>query len=120
VLAREHLDCRRRDRVVRFRVSRALWPRFAAHVAAVDQDFPRRLHIARAGADKNRADAFRGIPPRPGLGRDAYPPAVAREGGQGASVWYVKSSQNRSAGAALKNRLEQWCGGQRFRLVVRR
>jgi hypothetical protein len=106
--------------VVRFRVSRARWPRFAAHVAAVDQDFPRRLHIARAGADENRAASLRGIPIRKGMARDEYPPAVAREGGQGASVWYVKSGQDRSAAAALANRLGPWCGGQRFRLVVRR
>jgi Deoxyribonuclease NucA/NucB len=51
---------------------------------------------------------------------DEYPPAVAREGGEGASVWYVESGENRSAGAAMGARLEPWCNGRSFRLVVRR
>lgn len=33
--------------------------------------------------------------------RDEYPPAVALEGGDGASVRYIDPSDNRSAGACL-------------------
>ena len=42
--------------------------------------------------------ALQGIPTRSGFDRDEYPPAVAREGGKGAHVRYVRSSENRSAG----------------------
>lgn len=111
--------CRRRARVVRVRLSRARWPHIAAHVAAVDQDYPRRLHIDRGGADANRVESLRGIPTRLGMDRDEYPPAMAREGGAGADVRYAPSSENRSAGASMGARLERFCEGQRFRLVVR-
>jgi hypothetical protein len=112
-------DCRRSRRPVRVRLSRARWPHIADHVAGVRRRYPLVLHIDRAGADENREESLRGIPTRPGYDRDEYPPAVAREGGEGADVRLVRSSENRSAGAAMGNRLRPFCDGQRFRLVVR-
>ena len=47
---------------------------------------------------------------RPGMDRDEYPPAVSAEGGAGADVRLVRSSENRSAGAVIR----PFCDGQRF------
>jgi hypothetical protein len=78
------------------------------------------LHIDRAGAEANREESLRGVPTRPGFDRDEYPPTVAREGGGGADIRYVRSSENRSAGAYMGGRLRGWCDGQRFVILVRR
>jgi hypothetical protein len=45
-------------------------------------------------------------------------PAMAREGGKGAHVRYVRSSENRSAGSFMGNKLEDYCSRQRFRLLA--
>lgn len=50
---------------------------------------------------------------------DEYPPAVSREGGAGADVRLVRSSENRSAGAAMGGRLRPFCDGQAFVMRVR-
>ncbi len=94
------------------------WPNIADHIADVRRRYPLVLHIDRAGADENREDSLRGIPTKPGFDRDEYPPAVAREGGEGADVRYVRSSENRSAGSYMGNRLEPYCSGQPFRMLV--
>lgn len=102
------------------RISRARWPHIAAHLEAVRRqgEHPQPWHLDRAGANQNREESLRGIPTRPGHDREEAPPAVAREGGAGASVRYVRSSENRSAGAYMGNKLSAWCDGQAFRLIV--
>ena len=112
--------CRRADRVVKVRLSARRWPAIADHVADVDQRFPRVLHLDRAGADANREASLRDVPTRPGFDRDEYPPAASREGGAGADVRYVVSSENRSAGSYMVAGLSAgapvsgsgwwWCG----------
>lgn len=83
------------------------------------QGQPKRLHIARNEADDNRDASLKGIPTKPGFDRDEYPPAMSDEGGAGASVRYVGSSENRSAGAVMGNQLSDFCNGQRFRFERR-
>ena len=75
---------------------------------------PRTLRIARQEADANRKASLKGIPTRPGFDRDEYPPAMSDQGGEGASVRYVKLSENRSAGRLMGKRLKPFCDGQRF------
>lgn len=77
------------------------------------------LHIERDGADARRRAALRGIPTKAGFDRDEYPPAIAREGGAGASVRYIPASVNRSAGAVMGDQLEAYCDGQSFRFERR-
>ena len=72
---------------------------------AVDRGLPARLTIDRAEARGNRRLSLRGISTRAGFDRDEYPPATSDEGGQGASVRYVRSSENRSAGSRLGREL---------------
>jgi hypothetical protein len=75
---------------------------------------PRILHIRRFEAAANRRQSLRGIPTRRGFDRDEYPPAMSDEGGQGASVRYIASAENRSAGSVMKSQLARYCDEQRF------
>ena len=118
--AEHSAGCQRRARPVRVRLSRRRWPHIVAHLVAVRGRYPRVWHIDRAGASENRAESLRGWPTRPGFDRDEVPAAVAREGGRGASVAYVRSGENRSAGASMGGQLRKWCDGQSFRLIVGR
>ncbi len=87
---------------------------------AVDRGLPERLTIDREGASANRRLSLRGIPTRTGYDRDEYPPASSDEGGAGASVRYVGSSENRSAGARLGRELRGLPEGACFRFEARR
>ncbi|WP_422773325.1 putative T7SS-secreted protein [Plantactinospora sp. WMMC1484] len=82
---------------------------------------PSILTIDRAGADANRADSLRGVEPRgrDGLDRDEYPPAMFAEGGEGASVKYIDSSDNTGAGASMGNRLRGLPDGAMIKITVR-
>jgi hypothetical protein len=84
---------------------------------AGQRGWPRRLVVNRRGADARRERVLRDIPTREGFDRDEYPPAVGRGRGPGlergrnprswkADVRYVPSSENRSHGATLGDRLE--------------
>jgi hypothetical protein len=75
---------------------------------------PRVLHIFREEGPANRRESLRGIPTKKGYDRDEYPPAMADEGGEGASVRYVLSSENRSAGSVMMFQLRPYCDKQRF------
>jgi hypothetical protein len=115
----ERRACRRLRGVLVVPISRARYPYTADHVVdAIATGEPRILHIHRAGANANRDASLRGIPTRAGYDRDEYPPAVSREGGSGADVRYVPSSDNRGAGTVMGERLSPYCDGQRFRLRV--
>jgi hypothetical protein len=86
-----------------------------AHEArAVHAGEARVLHLGRALADVHRSESLRGIPTRPGMDRDEYPPAFSWEGGIGADVAYVPASVNRSGGAMMANELRPFCDGQAF------
>jgi Deoxyribonuclease NucA/NucB len=75
---------------------------------------PRVLHIRRGEARANRRASLRGIPTRRGYDRDEYPPAMSDEGGKGAHVRYIRSSENRSAGRLMGVQLRPFCNGQSF------
>jgi hypothetical protein len=122
---------RETDRGSAHRVQRAQVPERAAPLpGALRRGWPRRLVVNRRGADARRERALRDIPTREGFDRDEYPPAVGRGRGPGltrgrnprgwkADVRYVPSSENRSHGATLGDRLEPFCNGTRFRYVFR-
>lgn len=112
-------DCRLQIRpAVTVEVSRARWPHVADHVGDVRRHYRRVLHIDRAGADANRDASLEGFPTRAGFDRDEYPPAVSREGGEGANVRYVPSSENRSQGSVMGHRLSPYCNGSHFRVIA--
>jgi hypothetical protein len=97
---------------------------------ALRKEWPRRLIVNRSGADARRDRLLEDIPTKDAYDRDEYPPAVGRGKGKGlergrnprgwqAHMRYVPSSENRSHGAALGNKLEDFCNGTRFRYVFR-
>ncbi|NKE61191.1 hypothetical protein FXN61_32225 [Lentzea sp. PSKA42] len=63
------------------------------------------LTVQREGVDERRDAATSVVPPRSDYDRDEYPPAVAKEGGEGSSVRYIDPSDNRGAGASQGNQL---------------
>ena len=79
----------------------------------------RVLTLERNHADRRRRAALKRFPTKPGYDRDEYPPAVSEEGGLGSDVRYVRSGENRAAGASMGNQLEDYCDGQRFRIALR-
>jgi hypothetical protein len=83
-------------------LSRTLHGEAAEHAAdAMKAGKPNTLTIDRSGAAANRRDSLRGTETRSGLDRDEFPPAMFREGGQGASVRHIDPSANRAAGSCI-------------------
>jgi uncharacterized membrane protein len=124
-------ECVRPSGLQRIVFSEQKFPNVRRHFrGALRRGWPRRLVVNRRGADARRERALRDIPIREGFDRDEYPPAVRRGRGPGlergrnprgwkADVRYVPSSENRSHGATLGDRLEPFCNGTRFRYVFR-
>jgi Deoxyribonuclease NucA/NucB len=122
-------ECVRPSRVQRIAFSARKYPNVRRHFrGALRRGWPRRLVVNRRGADARRERALRDIPTREGFDRDEYPPAVGRgpglERGRNPRGWkadvrYVPSSENRSHGATLGDRLERFCNGTRFGYVFR-
>jgi len=75
---------------------------------------PRVLHIRREKVWVNRRKALKNIPKKKGYDRNAYPPARTDEGGEGASVRYIRRRENRSAAALMGRQLAPYCAGQSF------
>jgi RHS repeat-associated protein len=94
------------------------YPASAGHVAdAQAAGHPDVLTVDRSGASDRRADATAGHATQPGTDRDEYPPAVTREGGTGASVQNIPSSDNRGSGASLGNQISDVPNGGQIRVV---
>lgn len=68
---------------------------------------PSEVTFDPAGAEANRRSALQDLPSRGAdrLDRDEYPPAMMREGGAGASVQYIDSSDNRGSGASMRHQI---------------
>jgi len=99
--------------------SRLRFPETAPAYKAADGHRPARLlTVDRGGATSRRKAALAGTPTKPGFDRDEYPFAITRQGGAGATITYVTSSENRSAGAYLRNELKDIEDGERFLFVV--
>lgn len=100
-------------------ISRSVTPHTAQHmIDAQAMGKPSVLTPDRSGASARRGAALRGIPTKPGLDRDEYPPAVFAEGGAGASVRHVPLSDNRSAGATMRNQLRGATEGCKITMTV--
>jgi RHS repeat-associated protein len=83
-------------------VSQSRYPQTAAHIKdAQKQGKPTTLTIDRAGAAARRGESMKGTNRVPGMDRDEYPPAMFKEGGNGASVKHVAPGDNRGAGACI-------------------
>lgn len=100
-------------------ISSSASPQAAQHILdAQASGYPSTLTLDRPGRNARRAASLRGIPTRPGMDRDEYPPAVFAEGGAGASVRHVPSSDNRSAGGQMSAQLAGVPDGCRITMMV--
>ncbi|SDT44664.1 Deoxyribonuclease NucA/NucB [Paenibacillaceae bacterium GAS479] len=95
------------------------YPDTAAHIKkAIAAGESTTCTIDRDDAEDNRRESLQGIPTRKKYDRDEWPMAMCREGGAGAHVAYVKSSDNRGAGSWVGNQLEEYPDGTKVRFVV--
>lgn len=95
------------------------YPESAEHIkAAVKEGHPAMLTLNRSVADENRRQSLAGIPERSYADRDEYPPASFSEGGQGAHVAYIDSSDNRGSGSSFRWQLSGRPDGTRVRFRV--
>jgi hypothetical protein len=112
--------CRRPTRPVKIVYSRREYPNITRHIEdSIAKGYPRVLRINRIGTSERRDKLLAGIPTRPGMDRDEYPPAVGRRSPTHASVAYVPSAENRSAGSVLGSRLGRYCDRVRFTFTIR-
>ncbi|HEO9144788.1 TPA: contact-dependent inhibition toxin CdiA [Enterobacter asburiae] len=83
-------------------INKSKYPESAKHIEdAQAAGQPAVLTIDRGGAAQRRRESLKDTPPVKGMDRDEYPPAMFKEGGTGASVRPITSSDNRGAGACI-------------------
>lgn len=100
-------------------ISRSTAPQAAQHIVdAQAKGYPSVLTLDKEGTEARRYQALKGIPTVDGMDRDEYPPAVFLEGGAGASVRHIPLSDNRSAGAQMRNQLRGASEGCKITIAV--
>lgn len=127
--------CRTSSRVVSIRVSVSKYPANWKHivdarngrntggdgVTVVDNGlrWPTILTKNDVGEDARRTagEKMSGLPAKPGLARDEYPPAEGRST-NAADFRYVDRRANSRQGASMGGQLRPYCNGQRYKLVA--
>lgn len=95
------------------------YPLTGDHVRdAIAAGHSRICTIDREGAAQNRKESLAGIPTKSGYDRDEWPMAMCKEGGYGASVRHVPSSDNRGAGAWVGNQLSKYPNGKKIKFIM--
>jgi hypothetical protein len=128
-------SCTRTRGIVTLNFSAREYPAIKRHSQrAVSRGWPRTMVLNRRGTDERRDRLMRGRATKSGYDRDEYPAAVLRGRANGdlrglvrgveprgwwASVTYVRSSENRSHGASMGNKLRRFCDGTRVRYRFR-
>lgn len=111
-------DCVIVHKPVAINLDPSRYPLTAKHAEdAIKAGEAKVLHLDREGADDNRDHSLAGIATAPGKDRDEYPPAATSEGGTGADVRLIASSDNRGAGSSMGAQLGDYCSGQAFVLT---
>jgi len=94
------------------------YPASAGHIAdAQAAGHPDVLTVQRPGSDARGRAATAGRPTQPGTDRDEYPPKSTQEGGAGASVRDIPSSDNRGGGASFGNQIRDVPNGGQIRVI---
>jgi hypothetical protein len=101
-------------------IDRAKYPETAQHIEdAIAAGHPDILTISRSDAKQNRKNSLKGHSTVSGKDRDEYPPAMFKEGGTGASVRQIDSSDNRGAGSSIGYQTKPYPDGTKVRIVVK-
>lgn len=107
--------CRSPKKPVTVTISESKYPNIVAHIRESWRNgYPRILTINREGADERRDQLLADVPTKPGYDRDEAPAAVLRDEVD-ASVKYIPSAENRSAGASLGTQIAPYCDGTKVR-----
>ncbi|UPM52652.1 NucA/NucB deoxyribonuclease domain-containing protein [Gottfriedia acidiceleris] len=75
--------------------------------------------IKRGEAEYNRSQSLKGIKTKKGYDRDEFPFAMCDEGGKGADVRLIHSSDNRGSGASVGNTLRPYKNGTKVKFVIK-
>jgi hypothetical protein len=95
------------------------YPETAIHIySAIENGHSDVCTIDRDGADERRRQSLKGIDTRASYDRDEWPMAMCAEGGKGASVAYVNSSDNRGAGSWVGHQLSAYEDGEKVLFIV--
>jgi hypothetical protein len=101
------------------KVSKSKYPEAAQHIEdAQNAGYPSTLTIDRSGKTTRRQESLSGYSKVSGKDLDEYPPAMFEEGGSGASIRPITSSDNRGAGACIGNQCRSYPNGTRVQIVV--
>ena len=108
-------DCERPKQPVVVELSKSKYPNIVAHIReSWREGYPKVLKINREGADERRDALLADVPTKDGYDRDEAPAAVLRDEVD-ASVKYIPSSENRSAGSSLGSQIAPYCDGTKVR-----
>ncbi|MBH5317780.1 excalibur calcium-binding domain-containing protein [Paenibacillus sp. GSMTC-2017] len=95
------------------------YPETAKHIIkAIENGESNICTIDRNGSDENREESLKGIETKKGFDRDEWPMAMCTEGGKGADVAYVESSDNRGSGSWVGNQLTDYPDGTKILFIV--
>ena len=107
------------NKTVDVKLSKKKYPESAQHIEeAIKGGQPDILTLDRGDAPARRKAALKGIDIVPGLDRDEYPPAMSKEGGAGASVKLINSSDNRGSGPKISSQLRKYPDGTKYQIII--
>ncbi|MGX9292619.1 NucA/NucB deoxyribonuclease domain-containing protein [Bacillus sp. A015] len=105
------------DKTIHFPSDR--YPETAKHIEeAIEEGQSSICTIDRKNSDEQRDRSLRGIPTKRGYDRDEWPMAMCKEGGTGASVKYIRPSDNRGAGSWVSHQLSDDPDGTKIQFII--
>ena len=108
------------DNIPEITLPKDRWNQAVQHADdAMNNGHPDTYTIDRPGASARRSESLKGYPTKTGFDRDEWPPAVFKEGGEGASIRYISPSDNRGLGAYLRNQIAPYENGAKVKIKVK-
>ncbi|WP_332651498.1 NucA/NucB deoxyribonuclease domain-containing protein [Lysinibacillus sp. 54212] len=105
--------------LIEVEISRNKYPESTKHIEdAIANGQPEVLTIDRSGSKANRKASLKGIDKVPGKDLDEYPPAMFKEGGDGASVRPINPSDNRGSGSTFGHKLRPYPNGTKVKYKI--
>ena len=107
------------NNIIEIEISRSKYPESVKHIEdSIANGKPEVLTIDRTASKSNRKASLKGIDKVPGKDLDEYPPAMFKEGGNGASVRPITPSDNRGAGATFGHKLRPYPNGSKIKYKI--